>query len=49
MTTTFNDKCPNIVIQSNVIFNHFHLNDYGQNYDYITIDMTIINTNSNYN
>ncbi len=31
-----------------VVFSCYHLNDFGQNYDYMTIHKTIIKIKSNY-
>jgi hypothetical protein len=33
---------------SYMVFNHYHLNDFGQSYDYMITHMTIIKTKSNY-
>jgi len=32
----------------NMVFSHYHLNDFGQSYDYMITHMTIIRTKSNY-
>ncbi len=36
------------VMQSYVVFSHYHFNDYSQNYDYMTIYTTIIRTKNIY-